>query len=137
MPKSWIEKRDCEKSYQIKIINKTFADIPEGSKMLIVSPPIIDDYIKNISFSRQSDLKTMRKDLALTYNAHKTCPVNTGIFLRIVDDAAYEEFLNGQDIGLITPFWRVVQPGTKLAHKLACGNSFIVKHRINEGIEIQ
>ena len=101
MPKSWIEKRDCEKSFQIKITKKTFADIPEGSKMLIVSPPIIDDYIKNISFSRQSDLKTMRKDLALTYNAHKTCPVTTGIFLRIVASLLREIVFHGDTVLLI------------------------------------
>ena len=33
--KTWIEKRDCDKSYKIKTIDKKFADIPEGSKMFI------------------------------------------------------------------------------------------------------
>ena len=28
MKKSWIEKRDCEKSFKIKTIDKKFADIP-------------------------------------------------------------------------------------------------------------
>ena len=32
MKKSWIEKRDCEKSFKIKTIDKKFADIPKGSK---------------------------------------------------------------------------------------------------------
>jgi len=48
--KSWIEKRDCEKSFKIKTIDKKFADIPEGSKMLIASPQIIDEYVKQIPF---------------------------------------------------------------------------------------
>ena len=38
MKKSWIEKRDCEKSFKIKTIDKKFADIPKGSRMLIASP---------------------------------------------------------------------------------------------------
>ena len=47
MKKSWIEKRDCEKSFKIKTIDKYFADIPKGSRMLIASPPIIDEYVIN------------------------------------------------------------------------------------------
>ena len=45
MKKSCREKSDCEKSFKIKTIHKKFADIPKGSKMLIASPPIIDEYI--------------------------------------------------------------------------------------------
>ena len=33
----------------------------------------------------------MQDDLAKEYNADKTCPVKTGIFLRIVPEAHYEE----------------------------------------------
>ena len=47
---SWIEKRDCEKSFKIKTIDKKFADIPKGSRMLIASPPIIDEYVKSIHY---------------------------------------------------------------------------------------
>ena len=50
MKMSWIEKRDCEKSFKIKTIDKYFADIPKGSRMLIASPPIIDGYVKSILY---------------------------------------------------------------------------------------
>ena len=50
MKKSWIEKRDCEKSFKIKIIDKNFADIPKGSRMLTASPLIIDKYVKLILY---------------------------------------------------------------------------------------
>ena len=50
MKKSWIEKRDCEKSFKIKTIDKYFADIPKGSRMLIASPPIINEYVKSILY---------------------------------------------------------------------------------------
>ena len=38
--KTWIEKRDCDKSYKIKTIDKKFADIPGGSKMFISTPEL-------------------------------------------------------------------------------------------------
>ena len=132
--KTWVEKRDCDNSYKIKTIDKKFADIPEGSKMFISTPKIIDDYIKQIPFGKSTELSTMRNDLAIDYQAHKTCPVTTGIFLRIVSEASYEEFKSGKGIDEVTPFWRVVNPKSKLAKKLECGVEFINKQRENEAI---
>ena len=44
--KSWIDKRDSDYSYKIKTSTKSFADVEEGSKMLVATPLIIDSYIK-------------------------------------------------------------------------------------------
>ena len=132
--KTWIEKRDCDKSYKIKTIDKKFADIPEGSKMFIPTPRIIDDYIKHIPYGKSTELSTMRNDLATDYQADKTCPVTTGIFLRIVSEASYEELKSGKGIEEVTPFWRIVNPKSKLANKLECGAEFINKQRGNEVI---
>ena len=134
MKKSWIEKRDCEKSFKIKTIDKKFADIPEGSKMLIASPPIIDEYVKSINYGKFVEPIKMRDDLAKQYQADKTCPVTTGIFLRIISEASYEEF--GIGIDTITPFWRIVDPKSKLASKLTCGIDFIIENQKREEIKI-
>ena len=133
--KTCIEKRDCNKSFKIKTIDKKFADISEGSKMLIATPQIIDDYVIHIPFGKSTELATMRNDLAIEYQADKTCPVTTGIFLRIVSEESFEELNAGKDIEKVTPFWRIVNPKSKLAEKLECGIDFIKKQRENEGIE--
>ena len=133
--KTWIEKRDCNKSFKIKTIDKDFADIPEGSKMFIATPQIIDAYVKHIPFGKSTELSTMRNDLAIEHQADKTCPVTTGIFLRIISEASFEELKAGKDIGDVTPFWRIVNPKSKLAEKLECGIEFIEKQRELEGIE--
>ena len=73
MKKSWIEKRDCEKSFKIKTIDKKFADIPEGSKMLIVSPPIIDEYVKSITYG---------KFVELIWRKPQWCDLNNWLFRR-------------------------------------------------------
>ena len=72
MKMSWIEKGDCEKSYKIKTIDKKFADIPKGSRMLIASPPIIDEYVKSILYGEFIEPVKMRDDLAKEYNADLT-----------------------------------------------------------------
>ena len=133
--KTWLEKRNCNKSIKIKTIDKKFADIPEGSKMLIATPQIIDKYVNEIPFGQSSELNTMRNDLATEYQADKTCPVTTGIFLRIVSEASYEELNSGKNIKEITPFWRIVNPKSNLAKKLACGINFIKIQREIEGLD--
>ena len=128
--KSWKEKLNIDKSFVVKRLDKNFSDMKVGENMLIATPKIIDEYIKQIPKGMNINIKTLRNDLALTYNADTTCPVTTGIFLRIVSEAAFEDFLNGEKN--ITPFWRVLDHESKTATKLACGINFIKKRRSEE-----
>ena len=130
--KSSKEKLNIDRSFVVKRLDKNFSDMKVGENMLIATPKIIDDYIKQIPKGININIKTLRNDLALTYNADTTCPVTTGIFLRIVSEAAFEDFLNGEKN--ITPFWRVVDHESKTATKLACGINFIKKRRSEENI---
>ena len=130
--KSWKEKLNTNKSFVVKKLDKNFSDMKVGQNMLIATPKIIDEYINQIPKGINIKIKNLRKDLALTYNADTTCPVTTGIFLRIVSEAAYEDLLNGEKN--ITPFWRIIDHESKTASKLACGINFIKKRRIKENI---
>ena len=130
--KSWKEKLNIDRSFVVKRLDKNFSDMKVGENMLIATPKIIDEYIKQIPKGISINIKTLRNDLALTYSADTTCPVTTGIFLRIVSEASYEDLLNGEKN--ITPFWRVVDHKSKTASKLACGINFIKKRRSEENI---
>ena len=112
--KTWVEKLIEIKDPQIKRIETGFADIPAGSMMLIATPQLIDQYIREIGFGKRVDSKTLRKDLALDHHADYTCPVTTGIFLRIVAEANFEKLQKGAAIEDITPFWRVIEPNSSL-----------------------
>ncbi len=130
--KTWLEKLNENKEPKIKRIDIDFADIPAGSNMFIATPKIIDQYVKEIGFGKRVDLKTMRKDLALEHNADYTCPVTTGIFLRIVAEANYEKLQQGKSVEEITPFWRVIDPQSTLAQKLSFGKELLVSQRDKE-----
>lgn len=130
--KTWVEKRDLEKQAVVKTIEKDFADIKAGEKMVIASPAIVDAYIRNIPKGKQTTLAQMRKDLAAEFHADKTCPVTSGIFLRIVAEAAYEEFTNGKAARSITPFWRIIDEKSPLAKKLSFGVTFLKEQRSKE-----
>ena len=63
--------------------------------MLIVLSSIVDKYTKSVHLGKFIDLSRMRDDLAQKYKADKTYPFTTGIFLRIIPDAPYEEYKVG------------------------------------------
>jgi hypothetical protein len=134
--KTWVEKRDDHaKDLQVKRLDKKFADMPENSMMLIATPKILDAYIRQIPKGKEVSIKTMRNDLAVEHKAEVTCPVTSGIFLRIVGEAAHEEFINGKSISKITPFWRVVEPDSALNKKFTFGENFVKEQRKKEGLQ--
>lgn len=132
--KTWSEKLNCDKKPKIKRIDSAFADIPANSNMFIATPLLIDNYIKQISTGKIVSLQTVRKDLALQNNAEYTCPVSTGIFLRIVAEAGFEKYKQTNSLKAVTPFWRVIEPNSPLAKKLSFGQDFIIEQRRREQI---
>ena len=125
--KSWLDKLNENKEPKIKRIEIDFADIPSGSMMFIATPKLIDKYIQEIGVGKRINIKTLRKDLAIAHNADYTCPVTTGIFLRVVAEANYEKLQQGKHVEEITPFWRMIEPNSALAKKLTFGQDFLLQ----------
>lgn len=132
--KSWQEKLHINREAEVEKTEKQFADIPPGSTMLIATPLIMDAYIRQIPKGHFTDIKQIRKDLAAEYKAEYTCPVTTGIFIRIVAEAAYEEYEKGKPLSKITPFWRAMSLKSPSAKKLSFGIKFLEDQQKKEGI---
>jgi hypothetical protein len=130
--KTWQQKFDQRKEPEVKRTDKRFADIPENALMLIATPKIFAEYIEQIPVGTWLSMSDLRKDLALTYGATHTCPVTTGIFLRIVAELNYEKYQAGTPLNEITPFWRAIDPKAPLAKKLTFGADFLEKARAAE-----
>jgi len=133
--KTWQDKLNVDKPIKIEVLQKKFADIPEGGRMLIATPKMMDAYVKQIPKGKSVTTATIRKDLAVEHNAEYTCPVTTGIFLRIVAEAAYEKIQQGAKPQSVSPFWRAIEPNSPLAKKLTFGQEFLQKQRMAEGLE--
>jgi hypothetical protein len=132
MPKkSWNDKFNSKTEPEVKITEKAFWGMPAGSRMLIPTPKLIQDYIFESDPGMLLDLKTMRDDLAAEHHADFTCPLTTGIFLRIVAEANFEK-KQGSETGSICPFWRIIDPKSDLAKKLSFGTEFIREMRAAE-----
>lgn len=131
--KTWNEKYLTITEAVVKPCPRKFADIPEGASMLIATPKIVDEYIQQIPKGKTANLQTLRKDLAAEYHAEYTCPVTSGIFLRIVAEKVHEDYLAGKK--KISPFWRMIDPDSPAAQKLSFGTDFIRNKRLAEGID--
>lgn len=132
--KTWQEKMTDGRQPHVEIAIKGFAGISPGQKMLIPTPKLIDAYIRQIPEGKTVNSQTLRKDLALENGADVTCPLTTGIFLRIVAEAAQESYEKGAPVESITPFWRVIDEKSPIAKKLTFGTQFLKAQRRKEAI---
>jgi hypothetical protein len=132
--KTWVEKLHNKNPDKVEVLDKKFADIPAGASMYIATPEIVDAYIRHIPPGTHTSLQQMRKDLAAEHNAEYCCPITAGIFLRIVAEAAYEEYASGKPLKKITPFWRMIDSKTPAAKKLTFGTDFVREQRKKEGL---
>ena len=133
--KSWAEKLNIDRQPVIEKAAKDFAGVKAGQMMLIPTPKIVDAYIRQIPEGIEASSEQIRKDLAAEYYAEITCPLTTGIFIRIAAEAAYEEYKNGKSLSKITPFWRVISEKSPTAKKLSFGTKLLKEQRKKEGIE--
>jgi hypothetical protein len=130
----WARKMNATRAAKVVVLEKPFAGIPAGSKLLIATPKILADYIARIPHGEQRGIVRLRNELARRYRAHATCPVTTAIFLRIVAEQALEELGRGAKPEAVTPFWRAIEPGSTIATKLSCDSAWLRQLRENEGI---
>lgn len=134
--KTWAMKiEDPKKVHQLKRLGFDFSDMHRGDTMLIATPKIIQTYVREIPRGKSVTLLAMRRDLASQYGADNTCPLTTGIFLRIVSEAAHEEFKKGKPLSKITPFWRIVESRSPINKKLTFGTQFVVRQRKRENLD--
>ena len=134
MAKSWKEKFFSKENFEIKTIQKNFWGHVAGSKMLIPTPLMIQEYINQIESGKVSEIETMRNDLAIENGADFTCPMTTGIFLKIVAEYNYEK-LNQKRVD-ICPFWRIVDSNSKFSERLSFDKNLIVSKRNKENISV-
>jgi hypothetical protein len=134
MAKSWSEKFAHPPQPEVSRLGKPFSGHQEGEKMLIPTPALVAAYMQSIPAGESRTVPQMRDDLAAAHRANFTCPLTSGIFLRIAAELAWEQHQSGRPLDQITPFWRVIDPKAPIAKKLACGFPFLTRQRKLEGL---
>jgi hypothetical protein len=131
-PKTWADKMKAKPPHTVRL-DKDFAGVPAGSKLLISCPIEVEDYLRTgVPPGETRSIQQMRRELAARHGADAACPVSTAIFLRTVAEAAWDRLEAGAPTAEVAPFWRVVEPGSPLAKKLRAGSDWIAQQRAAE-----
>ena len=111
-----LEREDHSKIVQIpSSMEKRFGP----GTMLIAKPLEVDALIRMTRKGMLITVAEIRAKRARDHNADTTCPLTTGIFVRIAAETAEEDLQSGKK--RITPYWRVVKDNGSLNEKFPGG----------------
>lgn len=135
--KSWREKLENPPKGLPKVVSgppkweKRFG----GRRVLVPTPLLVDKLVREVPKGKLITLNQIRERLAKDFKADSTCPLTTGIFIRIVAETAEEDLRSGKK--QITPYWRVIKADGSLNEKFPGGVEAQSKRLIEEGHSIQ
>ena len=132
---TWREK--LEKEQEPRVV-----DTPPGmqrrygaGKMLIPTPALVDALMRKATPGKVITVDQIRERLADDFKVNSTCPLTTGIFVRIAAEAAEEYRHMGRED--VTPYWRVVKSDGSLNEKFPGGVEAQGRHLEDEGHAIE
>lgn len=127
--KTWREKLETEQEPKV-------VDDPRGrGRMLIPRPLDVDALMRKIQKGKLVTDSQIRERLAKDFHANLTCPMTTGIFIRIAAETAEEDLSRG--VTEITPYWRVIKADGSLNEKFPGGVETQTTHLREEGHAIE
>lgn len=134
-PKSWREKFEKPPQGLPKIVKPTskWIDRFGGPRLFIATPKIVDAVIRKVPKGKLITVNQIREKLAKKYKADNTCPITTGIFVRIISEVAEEDLLAGKKP---TPYWRVLREAGKLNPKYHGGVNLQKRRLTDEGHKV-
>lgn len=134
---TWRQKLEREHESHGKIV-----PIPERMQkgfgvggMLIPRPLDVDAIMRKVGKGKLITQSQLRDELARRSKADATCPLTTGIFVRIVAEAAEEDRRTGKK--RITPYWRTIKDNGALNEKFPGGPQAQAKKLRAEGFAIK
>ncbi len=134
---TWREKLEKEQEPKIVVAspNSKMAKRFGSGKMLIPRPLDVDALIRTVEKGKLVTQAQLRERLARDFKVDFTCPITTGIFVRIAAEAAEEDFTAGKQE--ITPYWRVIKTDGSLNQKFPGGAQAQAARLRDEGHHIQ
>lgn len=103
----------------VKPVVKDMMGMKKGQSMLIPTPELVSDVIKEIPKGEVKDTSYIRWKLSERVGSEISCPITTGLFLRIAVEAAHEDYEAGCPMNELMPFWRVIGEKAPLIKKVS------------------
>ncbi len=134
--KSWREKLENPVAGLPKVceVPDKWVKTMGGRQILVPTPMMVDEYVRTVPERKLVTVGQIRRRLAEPFKADSTCPLTTGIFLRIISEAAEEDRQAGRST--ITPWWRVIKDDGGLNPKVPGGIEGHAEKLKREGHEV-
>ena len=129
----WREKLEKPQQPKLVKIPPSMARFGKGT-MLIPTPKLVDKLLRQVPKGKLVTVGEIRNRLASDFAADVTCPLTTGIFVRIVAEAAEDDRDSGRR--RITPYWRVIKDDGSLNPKFPGGEQKQARHLRGEGLSV-
>ena len=129
----WREKLEKPQQPKVVQIPPKMSRFGKGT-MLIPTPRLVDALIRRVPKGRLVTGAELRRKLAADFATDVTCPLTTGIFVRIAAEAAEEDRVNGKR--RLTPYWRVIKDDGGLNPKYPGGVDSQVRYLRAEGFTV-
>ena len=129
----WREK--MEKPQEPKLVQVPPRMSRFGSGMMLIpTPKLVDQIVRQVARGRLVTVGEIRRKLAADFSADVTCPLTTGIFVRIVAEASEEDRANG--LKRVAPYWRVIKDDGSLNPKFPGGEQLQARYLRREGFSV-
>ncbi|HOO96747.1 MAG TPA: MGMT family protein [Caldisericia bacterium] len=125
------------KTTREKLATKTKREVKETSEglLLIPSAPDVEEQMRRPKNGQLITTGIIREALTKKHGAKRACPLVTGIFSKMVAQAAEEDRADG--IEDIVPWWRTLKPDGSLNEKYPDGPDYQADLLTEEGFEIE
>ena len=130
---SWREKLEKPQAPKVVQIPARMSRFGKGT-MLIPTPLLVDEMIRQVPKGKLITASELRRKLAKDFAADVTCPLTTGIFVRIAAEAAEEDRANGKR--RVTPYWRLIKDDGSLNPKYPGGIGAQARNLRGEGFTV-
>jgi hypothetical protein len=128
------EKMATPAKSEVQLLKRRLGPSFPAGKMLISTPTVIDHYVRKIRKGTTITIGELRERLAKDFRADYTCPLTTGIFLRVVAENAELERAEGK--ARIAPYWRVIRNDGAMNPKFPGGANSQAKLLKAEGVSV-
>jgi len=132
--KSWREKLHNPNLPKVVEIPPNMRKRWGSGTMLVPDPREVDALIRKVPAGSLVKVSELGATLAAKYAVDVTCPLTTGIFVRLAAEAAEEDARAGKR--KITPYWRVVKEDGSLNPKFPGGVERQIERLREEGHRI-
>ena len=120
MRKSWREKMETpDLPKVVRLTARQRKRFGGARTLLIPHPKHVEALMRKPRKGKLITQQQIRETLAKKHRAEASCPITTGIFIRIAAEAADEDARAGKK--KTTSYWRTVRPNGKLVDKLPGG----------------